>query len=165
VVVFFVIGGIGIAMLLVSLLVGDHLHGVFDALGGGDWFTGASLSGFLGAFGFGGAIILSLTDSLPAAALGGLVLGLLLGAGVGYGVLQLRATQEGGAPQSASLVDRVGTVISDIPLDGYGEIRIMQGGHMMKVNARSAVALKSGTQVTVTDVLSATAVRVIPTYE
>ena len=72
---------------------------------------------------------------------------------------------EGGAPQSASLVDRVGTVISDIPLDGYGEIRIMQGGHMMKVNARSAVALKSGTQVTVTDVLSATAVRVIPTYE
>ena len=30
-VVFFVIGGIGIAMLLVSLLVGDHLHGVFDA--------------------------------------------------------------------------------------------------------------------------------------
>ena len=164
-VTFFVIGGIGIAMLLVSLLVGDHVHGIFDALGGGDWFTGASLAGFLGALGFGGALILSLTDSLPFAVLGGVILGVMLGATVGYGVLQLRKTQEGGAPQTSSLLDRVGTVISDIPADGYGEIRLTQGGHMQKINARASMPIKAGTQVTVTDVLSATAVKVIPTYQ
>ncbi len=164
-VVFFVIGAIGIVMLLVSLLVGDHLHGMFDALGGGDWFTGASMAGFLGALGFGGAIVLSLTGNIPMAIVAGLVLGLMLGATVGYGVLQLRRTQEGGVPQSAALKDKVGTVISDIPAEGYGEIRVMQGGLMVKVNARAGIPIKAGTQVTVTDVLSATSVHVIPTYQ
>ena len=163
--IFFVIGGLGILLLLISLFAGDHLHGVFDVLGGGDWFTGASLAGFLGAFGFGGAIVLSITNNVPMAVLAGLVLGVMLGATVAYGVLQLRRTQEGGAPQSSSLVDKVGTVISDIPADGYGEIRVMQGGLMVKVNARSAIPIRAGTQVTVTDVLSATSVKVIPTYE
>ncbi len=164
-IIFFVIGGIGIAMLLFSLLVGDHLHGVFDALGGGDWFTGASLAGFLGAFGFGGAIVLAITENVGLAVVAGLVLGLMLGATVAYGVLQLRRTQEGGVPQSSSLIDKIGTVISDIPEDGYGEIRVMQGGYMTKVNARAGVPIKAGTQVTITDVLSATAVKVIPTYQ
>lgn len=159
------IGGIGIVMLLVSLFVGDHVHGVLDALGGGDWFTGASLSGFLGAFGFGGAIVYAISDNVGLSVIAGLVLGAMLGATVAYGVLQLRRTQDGGVPQSAALLDRIGTVISDIPAEGYGEIRIMQGGYMVKVNARAPMPIKAGTQVTVTDVLSATAVKVIPTYQ
>lgn len=162
--VFLVIGGVGIAMLLLSLLVGDHLHGVFDALGGGDWFTGASLAGFLGAFGFGGALVLGVTGQLTLAVIGGVVLGVMLGAATAWGIMQLGKTQEGAAPQTSSMLDRVGTVISDIPDDGYGEIRLTQGGHMVKVNARAAQPIKAGTQVTVTDVLSATSVKVVPTY-
>ena len=60
---FLVIGAVGIVLLLFSLVVGEHLHGIFDALGGGDWFTGSSMAAFLGALGFGGAIVKQLTDS------------------------------------------------------------------------------------------------------
>ncbi len=161
---FFVIGGIGIALVLVSLVVGEHVHGIFDALGGGDWFTGASMAGFLGALGFGGAIVLGVSGSMTLAIIAGVLLGLLFGGLVAYLVIRLRNTQEGGAPSSSDLVDREGVVISDIPADGMGEIRIVQGGHITKLNARSAVPLKAGTQVSVTDVLSATSVRVVPTY-
>ena len=49
-------------------------------------------------------------------------------------------------------------------LDGFGEVRVTRQGHMVKLNARSSVPLPTGTQVTVADVLSATAVVVVPTY-
>lgn len=161
--VYLVLGGVGIALLLISLLVGDHVNGVLDALGGGDWFSGSSLAAFLGALGFGGAIVLDLTGSYTLATIAGVAFGLVLAAGVAWGFMQMRKTQDGGAPQSSGLVDKVGTVISDIPADGYGEIHVLQSGHILKLNARSAVPLPTGTQVTVVDVLSATAVRVMPT--
>jgi len=41
---FLAIGAVGIVLLLFSLVVGEHLHGIFDALGGGDWFTGSSMA-------------------------------------------------------------------------------------------------------------------------
>ena len=44
---FLVIGAVGIVLLLFSLVVGEHLHGIFDALGGGDLFTGSSMAAFL----------------------------------------------------------------------------------------------------------------------
>jgi hypothetical protein len=63
---------VGIVLLLVSLVVGEHLHGIFDALGGGDWFTGSSLAAFLGALGFGGAIVEQLTGNVALSVVGGL---------------------------------------------------------------------------------------------
>ncbi len=50
--VFLAIGVVGIVLLLVALVAGDLLDGAFDALGGGEWFTGAALAGFLGGVGF-----------------------------------------------------------------------------------------------------------------
>lgn len=161
---FLVIGAVGIVLLLFSLIVGEHLHGIFDALGGGDWFTGSSMAAFLGALGFGGAIVMQLTGSTLLAVVGGVLLGVAFGALVAYGMLTLRRNDTGGAVTTNDLMDAPGVVLSDIPALGFGEIRVTRQGQMMKLNAKSAIPISIGTQVTVIDVLSATAVVVEPTY-
>jgi hypothetical protein len=162
--VFLAIGVVGIVMLLVSLIVGEHVHGILDALGGGDWFTGSSLAAFLGATGFGGAIVQQLTGSTLLSVVGGVLLGVVFGALVAVGMLRLRRSDIGGVVTTHELLNAPGVVLSDIPALGFGEIRVTRQGHMMKLNAKSAIPLATGTQVTVIDVLSATAVVVEPTY-
>ena len=161
---FLLIGAVGIVLLLFSLVVGEHLHGIFDALGGGDWFTGSSLAAFFGAMGFGGAIVDQLTGSTALSVVGGLALGLVFGALTAYGMLRLRRSDTGGVVTTQELLNAPGVVLSDIPPLGFGEIRVTRQGQMMKLNAKSAIPLSTGTQVTVIDVLSATAVVVEPTY-
>src|SRR5674536_26264 len=107
---FLVIGAVGIVLLLFSLVVGEHLHGIFDALGGGDWFTGSSMAAFLGALGFGGAIVKQLTGSTLLAVVGGVVLGVVFGALVAYGMLTLRRNDTGGAVTTNDLMDAPGVV-------------------------------------------------------
>lgn len=163
--VFLVVGGLGIVLLLLMIFVSDHLHGVFDALGGGEWFTGAGLAAFLGAFGFIGAITLSASGSLVWAVLAGIVSGVLIGVGVSWLTMRLRRQDHGGAElRSAGLVGLIGTVISDIPTGGLGEISVVAGGQLTKLHARAADPLRCGTEVSITDVLSPTAVKVRPTY-
>lgn len=161
---FLVIGAVGIVLLLFSLIVGEHLHGIFDALGGGDWFTGSSMAAFLGALGFGGAIVKQLTGSTLLAVVGGILLGVAFGALVAYGMLTLRRNDTGGVVTTHELLNAPGVVLSDIPAQGFGEIRVTRQGQMMKLNAKSTIPLATGTQVTVIDVLSATAVIVEATY-
>lgn len=161
---FLVIGAVGIVMLLVSLIVGEHVHGIFDALGGGDWFTGSSLAAFLGALGFGGAIVQQLTGSTVLAVVGGILLGVIFGGLIAYGMIKLRLIDTGGAVTTNDLMDAPGVVLSDIPALGFGEVRVTRQGQMMKLNAKSAIPISTGTQVTVINVLSATAVVVEPTY-
>ena len=88
--VFFVIGGVGIALLLLALLIGDVLDGALglDGLEGfnaldADVFSTAGIAGLLGGFGFAGAIGLELTGLMPVAIVLGLVVGALLGWGAG----------------------------------------------------------------------------------
>ncbi|HEY5482933.1 MAG TPA: hypothetical protein VIK31_03880 [Propionibacteriaceae bacterium] len=161
---FLVIGAVGIVMLLFSLIVGEHVHGIFDALGGGDWFTGSSLAAFLGALGFGGAIVQQLTGSTVLAVVGGIFLGVVFGGLIAYGMIKLRLIDTGGAVTTNDLMDAAGVVLSDIPALGFGEVRVTRQGQMMKLNAKSAIPISTGTQVTVINVLSATAVVVEPTY-
>jgi membrane protein implicated in regulation of membrane protease activity len=162
--VFLVLGIAGIILLALFTFIDDHLGGIFDALGGGDWFSGASLAGFLGALGFTGAIVLRLTGSLTAAITAGIVAGLALGALVAWVMFKLKRTQEGQAPTSDSLLGLEGTVVNDIPADGYGEVKLLHAGHLVKLNARASMALPVGQPVEVTDILSPTAVRVAPLY-
>jgi membrane protein implicated in regulation of membrane protease activity len=77
---------------------------------------------------------------------------------------RLRLMDTGGAVTTKELLNAPGVVLSDIPAEGFGEIRVTRQGQMMKLNAKSALPLGTGTQVTVIDVLSATAVVVEPTY-
>lgn len=162
--VFLTLGAIGIALLLLMLVVGDHVDGLFNGLGGGEWFTGAGLAGFVGAFGFAAAIVLGITGSVGLSVGAGVVVGLGIGAVATYATVKLRTLGDSGGPRTESLVGATGTIVSAIPAEGYGEVSIVAQGSLHKLNARSTVPIAQGTDVTVTDVLSPTSVRVRPTY-
>lgn len=159
---FLIIGGIGVVLLLVSLVVGDLLGSVLDVFGGGaDWLLGA-VAGFLGAFGFAGAIILGSTDVLMFAVLGGVVAGLVVGALAAIGTRYLQRGGDEGTVRSAALVGLNGIVINDIPAAGYGEISVVVSGHLTKLNARCPEPLPAGHAVIIDAVLSPTSVSVVP---
>lgn len=161
---FLVIGTIGVLLLLSALILDDHLHGVFDALGGGDIFTGASLAGFLGGLGYGGALVLGLSDNLGLAIGGGLAVGLTLGALASFAIFKLRRIGDDSAPSQKSILGRTGIIITPVPVDGFGEVRVVDGGHMAKLAARSDQPLPAGTEVWISESLSATSVFVQPTH-
>lgn len=157
--IFLAIGAAGIVLLLLALILDDLLDGVLGSFGG-EWFTGATLAGFLGALGFIGALILSATDNTVLATVGGSITGLVLAALVGWVTHKLRATNTDDTPKTAALVGRTGVVINDIPDNGYGEIRLTAGGHLTKLHARADRALPAGTEVWILENLSPTSVRV-----
>lgn len=117
---FLILGSVGVVLLLVAVIVGDLLGGALDSLGAGtDWLSGA-VAGFLGAFGFGGALALSLTDQMAAAVMVGVVAGLVFGALAAFATRQLQRGGDDSTVRSAALVGLYGTVINDIPAEGYG---------------------------------------------
>ncbi len=157
---FLLIGAVGIALLLVSLIVGDILDGLLDF--GGDLFSGAALAGFLGAFGFSGALVYDQSDSMGWAIGVGIISGLVVGLGAGWASYQLKQGGDESNVRTTDLTGQTATVISAIPEQGYGEVSIVAAGHITKLNARAAAPLSAGTPVTITAVLSATSVLVEP---
>jgi membrane protein implicated in regulation of membrane protease activity len=158
---FLVVGVVGIVLLVLSLVAGDHVdsvHGLFDV--GGDWFSGAALAGFLGALGFVGALAYDASGSVGVGILVGIVAGIAIGAAVAWAMTRLKNDDDGSTVRSAELVWREGTVVSAIPDDGYGEISVVVAGHLTKLNARAPEALPAGTPVLITGVLSPTSVSV-----
>lgn len=160
---FVVIGSLGLALLLLSLVLGDLLDSVFDALTG-DIFSTAVIGGFLAAFGFGAALVQGLTDSTLAAGLVGVGAGVLVGA---LTVALTRLIRDGGSdatPTADDALGRAGRVISAVPGDGLGTVRLAIGGHTVQLNARADQPIDAGTEVHVTEILSPTAVRVAPVW-
>jgi len=158
---FLIIGICGVAVLLVSLVLGDVLD--FDGLG--EWFSTAALGGFVSALGFGGATAQAL--GLP------MFLSSLVGVGAGvvtawFAIWLTRVVRTGGTDEIPSTRDVLGwdaTVVSDIPEGGYGAITVRRGGHVLRYNAQAERSLPAGTEVHVTGVLSPTAVTVQATYD
>lgn len=161
--VFVVIGIVGLVLLTVSLLLGDLLDGVFDALAG-DWFSGAVAGGFVSAFGFGAA----LADGAGVPQGGAVAIGVAAGVVAGWFAAWLTRVVRGGGTDEAPRADDVigfdATVVSSIPADGFGVVTVRIGGHVVRYNARAEAALESGTEVHVTGVLSPTAVSVAPLW-
>lgn len=160
---FVVIGVLGLALLLVSLVLGDLLDSVFDALTG-DIFSSAVIGGFLAAFGFGAALVEGLTDSTLVAGLVGVGAGVLAGA---FTVALTRLVRDGGSdatPTADDALGRAGRVVTAVPSDGLGTVRLAIGGHTVQLNARADQAIEPGTEVHVTEILSPTAVRVAPVW-
>jgi membrane protein implicated in regulation of membrane protease activity len=158
-----IIGAVGVGLLLISLLFGDLLDGVFE---GFDIDTGGLLStevigAFLGAFGFGGALLRNAaTLSWPLAIGGGVVAGVVVGA-IAFMIVRMvvdMPTDE--TPRSADLAGKIGRVITRIPADGLGEITVLHAGHQVKMNARANEPIASGADVVIVDVLSTTSVLV-----
>lgn len=161
---FLIIGAVGIALVLATLILGDVLDGVLglDALDS-DLFSISSIAAFVGAFGFGGALSLALVpNTLLAVVVGGAI-----GSTAAWGALwltrRLRAGEDAATFRSDSMIGHPARVITPIPADGYGEIHVTVGGHVRKVSARSARPVAAGTEVWVSAVLSPTAVEVTPT--
>ncbi|WP_110205058.1 hypothetical protein [Nocardioides daejeonensis] len=155
---FLLIGAVGIGLLVISLVVGDLLDGLLDF--GGDLFSGAALAGFLGAFGFGGALAYSVSDRLWVGIVVGVVAGLVIGAGAGWASYQLKQGGDEANVRTGDLAGMSGTVISAIPAEGYGEVSVVAAGNITKLNARATEPLAAGTPITIQAVLSATSVLV-----
>lgn len=160
---FLIVGAVGLVLVLVALAVGDLLDGLLhlDALGG-DLFSVSSVAAFLGAFGFGGALGLALFHhTLPAVAVG-IVIGSLATWLAVKLTKTLKSDDSAASFNSSTMIGHAGSVITDIPEDGYGEVRLNVAGHVRKLNARSAAAIPSGSEVWVSAILSPTAVEVVP---
>lgn len=162
--VFLVLGIAGLVVLALSLVAGDLLDGMFDALEG-DVISTAVIGGFVSAFGFGGAAADGAGLPWPVAvAIGG-------GAGVVVGWFAwwlTRLVKDGPSDGTVSISDSVGQtarVITAIPADGYGVVRVVVGGHTLRFNASAHQAIESGTTVNVTGVLSPSAVSVTEVWQ
>ena len=160
---FLVVGAIGLLLLLVSLVLGDLLDGVFDALTG-DIFSSAVIGGFVAAFGFGAALVQDLTGSGVVGGVAGIGFGVVAAAGtVGLTRLVKDGASDGTLTAGDSL-GRSGRVISAIPAGGLGTVRLAIGGHTVQLSARSDQPVEPGTEVHVTEILSPTSVRVAPVW-
>ena len=170
---FLVIGGVGLAMLLTSLLLTD-LFDLFDGLdaidgldgldGGGDgvgWLSGPVIGGFLAAVGFGGA--LAQASGLPTGL--SIVVGLAAGVAMGWAAARIsRALMDmptDPTPRTDDLFGHSGIVVTAIPAQGFGEVTVRHAGQLHKLHARADGPIPVGTTVVVTEVTSATAVTVV----
>lgn len=160
---FLVIGVVGLLLLLVSLLAGDILDGAFDVLEA-DWFSSAVVGGFVSAFGFGGALAAELGAPSVLAVPVGVVAGLIF---AWFASWLTRVVRGGGSGESVRAADIVGydaTVLTDIPVGGFGVVRVRVGEHVLQYNARAEEDLAAGSPAHVIGVVSPTAVIVAPTW-
>ncbi len=154
-----VIGGVGILLLLVSLVLGDIVDGVLESVGP-DAFSGLAVAGFLAAFGFVGALTLDAGASSGVAILVGVVAGVAAGAAAGWASTALMRGGDESNVRSSGLVGLTGTVVEPVPDEGYGMVSVVAAGHITRLNARADEPLPSGTAVVVKAVLSPTSVTV-----
>lgn len=164
---FLFIGIVGLALLAISLLLGDVLDGLLDGLSGalgGDAFSTAVIGAFVSAFGFGAATV----DGVGAPLVVAVPVGVAAGVAFGWFAGWLTALVRGGGSDATLSTDdaigRDGTVTTEIPADGLGTVRVLVGGHVLRLNARATEPIPSGTAIHVTGVLSPTAVTVAPVW-
>lgn len=160
---FLAIGGAGILLLLIAVVL-DHVLGLGDVDGP---ISLPSIGGFVGAFGFGGAIATSLLGSTVVAVVVGLVVGVGLAVPAAWATVRLSKAasrmRTDATPTRQDLVGRPGVVVTAIPAQGYGEIRITLGGQPVKLNARATHPVALGSRVFVVEAPSDTSVIVEPT--
>lgn len=166
---FLLIGAVGLGIIVLALVVGEVLDGVFEAVDadvGGGVFSTPVLGAFLAAFGFGGALILYASDvGVAVAALGGLVSGAVVGAVALAIVRSLVNMPTDENVRTTDLVGAKGTVVTRIPAEGLGEVTIRHAGQLLKLSARSQGEIVAGTPVVVTTVMSSSSVLVAPADE
>ena len=154
---FVVIGALGLVLLVGGLLFDHGLDHLTEALSGGTGVTPA-LGAALAAFGLLGGLLVGPVGT-TAAVLGVLAVAAALGAAA-LALTRALIGGAGGTVRSADLVGVLGTVVTRIPPDGLGEVVLPQAGSRVKVAARSHEPVPAGTPVYVVEVLSATSVAV-----
>jgi hypothetical protein len=146
---FWAIGIFGLMLIILqaafSLFVGHdgdtHADSHAGATGGhggfASYFSLKGISATLLGFGFGGAYLDRTGWALGVAALGGLCLGLLIGATYVALVNSLSSLHSDGTGRLLDAVSRTGTVYLPIPAEsvGPGEIQVAFGGRLQNVRA------------------------------
>jgi membrane-bound ClpP family serine protease len=158
--VFLIIGGLGMLLLAVGLIGPDVLE--FDGPVSTEVIAAA-----LGAFGFAAAIASATLDSrTPAPVLAAAGAGAVAAVPAGWLTIRLvraaRRMHTDATPVRDDLIGLIGSVVTPIPAQGYGEIRVMLGGQPVKLNARAQSAIPSGEKVFVITAPSETSVVVEP---
>lgn len=161
---FIVVGVVGLALLVVALLFGEILDGVFDAIGVdsfGGLFSTEVIGGALAAFGFGGWVLQQgVGVSTGAAVGGGIAAGVVMG-GIAFRLSRaLIRMRTDATPAAADLVGALGKVITPIPAGGLGEVTVTRHGQPFKLSARAEEPLPAGTRIVVVAVRSPTSVLV-----
>jgi len=155
-VVFLVLGGLGLALLVLSLL-GAELFDL-DTL-----VPVEALAAGLAAFGFGAAIATAaLAARGPAPLLAAAGIGVVAAVPAGWVALRLvRAAQRmhtDATPTKDDLTGALGVVVTPIPAHGYGEVRVTLAGQPVKLNATADDPIPLGAQVFVITAPSETSV-------
>jgi membrane-bound ClpP family serine protease len=154
---FLVIGGVGLFLLAASLL----LDGLFDSLGADGFISGPAVAAFVTAFGFGGAIASYMGFSGGLIVLAGSLSGVVCGLAASFLARAAMNMSTDLTPSVDHMVGLTGVVVSEVPAGGFGEVSVSLGGQPVKLSARSTTApLPAGSPVRVTAVLSPTAVLV-----
>ncbi|MCX5296893.1 hypothetical protein OG898_10370 [Streptomyces sp. NBC_00193] len=160
------LGIAGIVLLVASLVLDGVLEGVFDgALDGlfDGWLSLPVVAGFVSMLGFTGAIVLGSTGLGLGVAT---AVGALAGAGAGWATYRMSRAllrdRSGEAPRHGDLVGSTGTVVTDIPSGGYGEVLLRLAGQPVKYAATADGPLARGAEVWVTAAPSPTSVAVRP---
>ena len=165
---FLAVGGIGLVLLIASLVLGDLLDGVLESVNldvfDSGWLSGAAVSGFLAAFGLVGALVVGPAGTLPAV-LAGIGAGVLVAGFAGWLTRALTGAGTDVTPTADALIGCRGTVVSPVPSEGFGEVSLVVAGHLSKLNARCNEPLAMGKPVVVVAVLSPTAVLVEPVLD
>lgn len=162
---FLIAGAVGVGILLLGLVVGDLLHlGDVDADGP---FSLPAIAAFIGGTGFAGAIasaVLPVDGEATRALLSGAI-GVLAAIPLAWSAVRFsRALMNMRTDRTLTdddLAGALGTVITRIPAEGYGEVRVQLGGQTLKYSARSDEPLERGAQIFVIRALSASAVEVV----
>jgi hypothetical protein len=160
---FLVLGVVGLAVIAVSLVLGDLHGGVLESLGG-DWFSTEVVGAFVSALGFTGAIAVESGASDGAAVVVGVAAGVAFAAAAASLTRLVRGGATDHTPDADDVIGHSGKVVSAVPDDGYGSVEVWLGGHTLRFNARADLAIGAGTAVHVTGVLSPTAVTVAPVW-
>ncbi|MET8256046.1 hypothetical protein [Micromonospora sp. NPDC005205] len=161
--IFLIIGGAGIGVLALALLGTELLHfGHADVDGP---ISVETVAGFAGAFGFGAAIVNELLGArTPGMVVGAVAGGVLAAVPIGWLASRLsraaRNMRTDPTPTRDDLVGALGLVVTPVPANGYGEVRVRLAGQPVKLSARADQPIPIGAQIFVVQALSETSVHV-----
>ncbi|MFJ9582942.1 hypothetical protein [Streptomyces acidicola] len=160
------LGIAGVVLLALSLIFDGVVEGLLDGAGAlnglfDGWLSLPVVAGFISMLGFSGAIVMGTTDLGGA---GATAVGIPAGVATGWLAYRLSralmSDRSGAAPGEDDLIGAPGSVVTAIPVGGYGEVLVHLAGQPVKLAARSAVPVARGTEVWVDEALSPTAVSV-----
>jgi len=160
-----VLGILGLLVVLAGVVLGEALDGLVDGVVPADMGPGvtAAAGAGLAAFGFGGALALRAGGLSLAAACGLGAAGAAVVAAAAFYASRALIGAESPPARASDLYGVFGTVVSAIPAGGLGEVALVHGGTRLKLAARADQPLPARTRVYVLEVLSETAVVVVPT--